>query len=41
MRNKLWSEGYYAFVKSHEEWEPRAGSVRVVARTGDKVEEAA
>jgi hypothetical protein len=41
MRDKLWALGYYAFVKAHEEEVPRTGSVRVVAKTGQDVKEAA
>lgn len=41
MRDKLWSEGYHAFVKAHEEEVPRAGAVRVVAKTGQEMGRAA
>lgn len=41
MRDKLWAEGFYAFVKAHEEEVPRAGAVRVVARTGQELGRAA
>lgn len=41
MRDKLWAEGYYAFVRAHEEEVPRTGAVRVVARTGQDLEVAA
>lgn len=41
MRNKLWAEGFYAFVKAHEQEVPRAGSVRVVAKTGQEMGRAA
>lgn len=41
MRDKLWAEGYYTFVKAHEEEVPRQGAIRVVAKTGESVREAA
>lgn len=41
MRDKLWAEGFYAFVKAHEEEVPRAGAVRVVAKTGQEMGRAA
>jgi hypothetical protein len=38
MRDKLWLEGFHAFVKAHEEEVPRQGSVRCVAKTGKEVD---
>lgn len=35
MRDKLWTEGYYAFVKAHEQEVFREGAIRVVAKTGE------